>query len=69
MIVFLFLFILSSFISIAAAKTAPEDIPAGIPSHFASILENLSADELLIERVLSIILRSRISGINPAPIP
>ena len=69
MTVFLSFISLFSFNSTAAAKTAPDEIPAGIPSHFAKTLENSKAELLLICKILSIILTSNISGTNPAPIP
>ena len=53
----------------AAAKTAPEEIPPAIPSCLPRIFENWNADVLLIDNTLSITLKSKFFGMKPAPIP
>ena len=53
----------------AASKAAPEEMPISRPSFFAASLATGNAFSSLVRYISSMILVSKIEGINPAPIP
>ncbi len=53
----------------AAHIAAPQEIPARMPSSFASLLAIIPASSFDTVMISSIIRLFKISGINPAPIP
>ena len=54
---------------LAATTAAPEEIPARMPSSFIKRLHIAIVSSLLTCSTSSIILRSRLPGMKPAPIP